>query len=359
MSSIISKIKPALVSSVQWWLAELKAALPWIEHALVEPRPRAIVFCEPLSTIVILFDVDGKEISREVMESCFDQLPEAQGKQLSKLCASHDIFLSVLASEVHRLQLWLPKVSNVNVRQSVKYRLLTESPIDPDATVFDFRRMSGETGKLRETVEVAICRRSYLERLRNAARRMEIVSMHIGLFSAQDNKLSFTFELAQGARSSRARFKRNALLAAGPLIIFVSALVLCWGYANWKERALRRDIKAMAAQSAESAKLLTRHAQSRAVAQSIYLDMSKGDPTQILNDVSKILPRSAWLTEARFENDKLNLKGSGVDPTIVVKVLAATPRLAAVRLESVNSGLIGGDPARFEITATVLHEGGK
>jgi len=340
----------------QWWAAELKSALPWIENVLIDPQPRALILNGRDATTVVMKDVDAYKLRKEVFEVPLDQFSAEQTAQLRALCAKRELSLSVAAQEVLCLQLQVPRGAASNLRKSIAYRLLTDSPINPDYIVFDMRRTNIESDSDAIAVEVALCRRESLEKLKSCGEKLGFAAPHIGLAGNGGVELAFVFERARGVKTDSSRLRRNMLLALGPVLIFMFTLSVTWAYANWNEKGLRMEIAALSSRTTESVRLLSRQAHARGISQAINNDLPKTAISQILNDVSKTLPQSAWLSEIRIEGNKLRLIGNGTDPTSVAKALAATPNLTAVRLDSVTAGNAGYGAegvSRFEIDAEI------
>lgn len=348
-------LKPAR----QWWVAELKAMLPWIEKILTDPQSRVLVRAGRKRTTLFLQDADVAAGREEIIDAPLESLSGSQREYLLNQCAHREITLSIDDSAVYCLSLRVPNVSLRNFRETVKYQLLTESPISADSMVFDVRRIDGARKSGAPMAEVALCRRNALEQLKAQAEQIGLEPLRIGLSRNRGVDLEFEFERRPGARTTASRLRSNALFASGPIFIFLLAPMVIWAYSEWQGDIMRKEIDSLSSRSDESVRLFARQAHTKAVRNAIVADMPNRSLTQILNEVSKTLPKSAWLSEMRLEEGRLRLIGNGSDPPAIARSLSATEGLFGVRLDSAASNATGSGLPRFEITAELAAKGSK
>lgn len=348
-----------LQPAIRWWIAELKAMLPWIEKMLIDPQSRVLVRAGRERTTLVTQDAGALELREEEIDAPLELFSETQREYLLNQCAHRELALSADDEAVYCFLLWLPKASSRNLREVAKYRLLTESPIGTGDMEFDVRRIDGRREDGEPAAEVALCRRQTLERLKAQAEQMGLDPLRIGFSRNRGTDLEFEFERRPGARTSASRLRANAMLALGPILICLLAPLVVWTYSEWQGDAIRKEIASLSSRSDESVRLLARQSQARAVRNAIVADVPNSSLTQVLNEISKTLPKSAWLSEVRVEEGKLRLVGSGSDPPAIARSLSTTEGLFGVRLDSVTSGAAGAGLPRFEISAELAAKGSK
>lgn len=340
----------------QWLRAEITSSMPWIEMVLLDPQPQALIIAQPDRTTVVTQDAGSIELRREIFETPLGQFDEAAAERLRTLCAQRELHLSLLESEVLILRLPLPKEAMRHAAEAIKYRLLTESPLRLDDIRYD-TRVAASNADGGAIAEVALSRRRYLETVKADVERVGLAPCHLGWSRLDGPGLEFTFERAPGVQTSTARLLRNGLLALAPIAIFLLALAASWSYANWKESRLREEIAALSHRKAEALRLLTR----RSLLVSIDVAMHDKRPplpaVQLLNNLGRNLPRSAWLTELRLDGGRLSLIGNASDPTLVAAAIAQARELSSVRLEAVSTDAAATQQARFEIIADIAAGG--
>ncbi|MES2161406.1 MAG: PilN domain-containing protein [Pseudomonadota bacterium] len=350
LSQTATRAYTELTLAARWWLAELKHALPWWERLLHDGQASALLYEADGQTRLLLLEADAPAPREEVFAAPLEQLSAEQGARLAGLCAQHELAIALPDQAVLRLPLALPAGTRGAARQAIAYRLLTESPLRADSMLFDVQAAGADS----TLAQVALCRSATVAALQARAQQLGLSSPSIGWRAPGQMALAFCFVRGRGVRSAAERARRNGWLALAPLLLLALGLLGAWGYAGWQERSLQRQVDALSAQSDASLRLLARQARTRALTAAMAADLPPGSLTQVLNDVSLRLPRSAWLTELRVEAGRLRLVGNGAEPTAVARALAATPQLAGVRLDTLTSGTTASGPAHFEITAELV-----
>lgn len=349
---IPARLGCAIARLRQWLRAEIAATIPWIEMALIDPQAQALILAESDRTTVLTQDAGSLDLRRTIFEVPLGQLDEAAAERLRELCARRELHLSVAESDVLFLTLSLPKAAVRNARESIKYRLLTESPLRLDDIRYDARIAAGNIDGCR-IAEVAVCRRQSLERLKADAERMELAVFHMGLTRLEGTALEFTFERAPGVHTATWRLLRNCLLALAPMAIFLLALTASWSYARWKENVLLEEIAALSHHKVDALNLLRRRSQLTSIDDAINIERSPMPVTQLLNILGRTLPHSAWLSELHLDGGRIRLIGNATDPTLVAAAIAQAKGLSSVRLEAVTTDAATTQQARFEITAEI------
>lgn len=334
---------------------------PLLETILLDPQSCALVQKADGKTTVFLKDAAKPEVRKEEFDAPFAALSTGDRARLAALCAKRELRLSLSAADVLLLNLEMPKKALGNLTKAVTYRLLTESPIRPESTVFDAKAMPagpGQNGHLL-VIAVALCRRQVVERLKLDVEPLGLAVDEIGFSREEGVELEYRFQRLGSRRTIAARLRRNLLLAIGPVLIFVLALSGIRAHSQRQEGAIRKDIQSISTRTEESVRLLARRAYARGVSKALNDGMPGVALSQLLNDISKALPESAWLLEIRLDHGKVKLVGNGADPTAAAKAISAVPGLAAVRLESVTSLPHIATAQRFEIAADISMGRGK
>ncbi len=336
--------------------AATASAIPWMEKALTDPQPQALILAEASRTTVVTRDAGCADLRREVFDGSLSQLGAAACERVRALCAQRELRLSLAESAVFFLRLPLPKGALRHAREAIKYRLLTESPLRPDELLFDARIATAHTdgGAI---AEVAVCRRQSVDDMKASAEQAGLAASHLGWTRLDGVDLEFTFARAPGVQTSSARLLRNCLLALGPIAISILALLASWSYASWMENIVLDDIAALSHRQAGALRLQARRSQLASIAATLGTERPPIPTAQLLNALGRTLPRSAWLSELRLDGATLRLTGNAADPTAAAAAIARTAGLSAVRLEAVTADAAAGQQPRFEISAEIAAKG--
>lgn len=353
MRPSLSRLRSALPKLKRWWRERVESSIPWLAAILTDPQPQALLLDEGNRVTVLLRDVEFSDARRETFDDPFDKFTDQQNDHIRALCAQRELSLSVAASQVYFLRILLPMESMRDLKTAIKYRLLADSPLKSDRMYFDAHSpitIGNDDGNM---VDVVVCRVDSLDQLKANAARAGLEPTQVGLARNGSAELEFTFERAPGATTTSARLKKNIFLACGPVFILFLALIGSLTYAHWKRTMLLKEAAALSGKRIEVVHLLERRAHLTGIDATIKNATAKMTTSQLLNNISRALPQSAWLSEIRIDGDKLRLIGNATNPTATVASLATTRGLISVRLDGVTSDPATSQESRFEITAEI------
>lgn len=358
MPSHIEKLKrlfSILTQTIQAAWSEFDGLHALVEKILLDPKPTVLIQCTDRETILVLKEGEKNVLRREVLDAPLHVLASRDSDQwadqLIGHCATRELHLSLNASDVFCTHFHIPEKSIRNAHEAAKYRLLTESPIRLESAVFDVKVKAAKSRE--RVVEVALCRSEVLGRMTEQLGRIDLHVSEIGFARAGMDSLEFRFKRLDALRSASSRLRRNIFLAMGPALIFLFALFATWAYSARKEAGLQKDIASLSVHAEQSVQLLARRAHLLSIKRKLHEDMTSVSTVALLNEIGKVLPKSAWLIEVRIENGKIRLIGNGADPSAVAKALAAASGLSSVQLGSVISLPQSETMQRFEIDAEI------
>lgn len=344
---------PARVCAV-WWMRELREAFAPLLARIDEEQRHSMLRLYPGKTELVIGKHGAHGAMPISMDSDFEQLTSLQRDELCRMTEGTELCIGLAQGAAHILRIRLP-ASMPLTTESVRYRLLQDSPIDVEVLLFDWRASAPSAGKQGTTViEVAICRKDLVERVRASAITANLPVSSIGFGLSDADRLDFVFWERPDfdARRLLAAHRNKtlvAMLAAIPLLI-TGGFGL---YSHIARRALVEEVRSLSEQNREGEAIMRRHASLVAIRAEIASALAAPPASRILDELAGIVPRDVWLTELRIDGTRLNIVGHSANPAGTAKGISALPILSDVRLDSASSQASDSDGAKFEISARI------
>lgn len=348
----VRSISQQALSFVDWWFRELASLFPSLNF-LRDGRTVAFVRLGPECSEIIFRDRYGKEVDRF---SAGKNLRDALGGEsalLRERLAGSSIEISLAPSAVCLLE-WQHPGGRRPTRDSVRYRLLQESPIDTTAMEFDWRTKAAQAKSSEPPlVEVALCRKSALTDVLCQAQPLGFTPALIGFACPRSASLDWIF--AKPARSvafSLGEHKKKLLLL-GLIVWPLLAMVAVGVIATLEVRSIRLALEEEHKSLRASERLLHRQAELSAAYGVLRQVTTASSFANAIDELGGLLPPEAWFTELRIEGRSMRIVGFGADPTSAVKALSRGRHLHDIRLGSVSSPNPSVPTPQFELTAAL------
>lgn len=340
------------LSFVDWWFRELASLLPGLNF-LGDQRTVAFVRLGPECSEIIFRDRYGKEVDRfSAGNSLRDALGGESGLLRERLAAS-SIEISLAPSTVCLLE-WQHPGDRRPTRDSVRYRLLQESPIDATAVEFDWRTKAVQAKSTEPPlIEVALCRKNALTDVLYQAQTLGLAPAMIGFACPRSASLDWIF--AKPARSVAFSIgaHKKKLLLLGLMVWPLLAMIAVGVIATLEVRSIRVALEGEHKSLRASERLLHRQAELNAAYGVLRQVSTAPSFANAIDELGGLLPPEAWFTELRIEGHSMRIVGFGADPTSAVKALSRGHQVRDIRLGSVSSPNPSVPTPQFELTASL------
>lgn len=269
-----------------------------------------------------------------------------------RLPGPRPVAVGLPAAEVFRLTLHLPVASMPHLREAVRYRLLTESPLPIDNVVFAARMRTRPTavkaGRDDACVDVVLCRRDRL--MQRVAAHGASGALTIGFSEGGAEPFHFVLFSSRAGRFAVEGRGQRLLLGSLAVMLLLGLPAACTT-ARLVHRGVQGEIQALRHVDAGTVR---RHEQLEHLAR-LAREIQEGqpavDPVRLLDEVAAHLPETTWVERWLHEPGRLVLQLRGSDPSGSVTALARSPLLAQVTLVSVTAAAAGGAPSEFQVAA--------
>ena len=318
---VVQSFSPHALSFVAWWFRELAGFFPQ-RIFFGEGRTAALVRLGPESSEILFKDRHGKELDRFNVGKEFRTALDSESVLLRNRLAGSSIELSLVPGEVCLLE-WQQLGDRRPTRDSVRYRLLQESPVDAGSVEFDWRtKVAHGTSGDQPFVQVALCRRRALTNAIEQSRNLGLDPTLIGFASPQNISLDWVFARPNRNAAFSVRAHKKKLLLISLIVWPLLAMSLVGLIATLELRSVQSELEERRKSLQGSEILLRRQADLSSAYGALRQAATVSSYTNAIDELGGLLPHEAWFTELRIEGHSIRIVGFGADPTKAVKALA-------------------------------------
>jgi len=342
---------------LSWWFGELGALIPQRLRARTADRRSMLVV-----------DLDGGRATlRHLARGTLDAVATVDardGPEAAQECARalrtlrpapKAVVLRLPAREVLRRVLEVPEAAGENLHGTLGFQLDRVTPFASEEARFDCRVVGSRNGRLR--VELAVAARSRVDAATRLLEGWGLSVDHVGIAGATPAEV-LPFDLLRGEGSERRtrRFGRmDTILTASAVVLAVLVVAL----PLLERRAAVAELEGLIAGQrtrVERIAALRREADRLKADRSFLIDrkLDRALATDILLEVTRVVPDGAWLAQFRIEKGQIRLTGYSPAPTAILETVERSHLFQGARFQST----VISDPVtrldRFEIVADIV-----
>jgi len=340
-----------LIDGWNWWVDEMRELVPPGLARMLASDPDWLVLDVSENSLIV-----GQVVARnyqriesiDVLEAGLPARPSLISAALRKPGMSADRLAVALApNQVLIRRLDLPLTAPRNLHALVRHELERCQPLPTDQIYFDCRIVSRDTSKHRMGVELAIVKKTPVDRAVAMLAGWGIVPRIVGLRDQGGWPVNFF-------RDSR-KHRRMRISPSGLLLILAVALS---GFAVKAEfdrhDAYAEKLQAAAAVAKAAANdVEAKHGQANEIADRLKFIsgvLRNGPPGPWLEAVTHALPDGTWVVDVERHGQSVRLRGYSKDASALIGLLDASPSLSNARFTAPLTP--GGSPGteRFDLT---------
>jgi hypothetical protein len=325
LSSPLPGVARSAAGLWQWWVGELRAALPHALRPSATSRPRADIFLGPGGIVVERFA--GGHGERFAEERQLADLDEEGWAELAGLIAGSRARILLATPDVYWTRVELPAAARRRLRAAVALQLPNVAPVKPEELVWQAEEAEGGPGRVRALV--AMARAQLIEAL---AQRFEERGLAVPEIAALADDRTVTLRPAgrePGAAGSfierRARPIAILLLASIPFTTIASASFLA-SLTESRIESLRLELAPRLAAEREAA----RTDQARRALRQVFAQAPASDD---IENIALALPESDHaLGTSRGPDGGLRLTVETASQEALEERLSENARLASAEI---------------------------
>lgn len=254
----------------------------------------------------------------------------------------------------------LPIATANNLRELFSFEMDRFTPFKAAEVYFDFRIVGANPERQRITIDLAVITRHSAEQALSFARAIGLEPAYLGMATGPDDgAAAFNFLPAKPAAP-----RQNLLrILVGVLAISFVALLGAALYLPILQKqntfaAMEASLAELRveAKAADSLKTLLEQTLERSQA---VVEKRRQWPTatELLEEISDVLPDDTWISQLRLNGDKIELAGYSARPSALIGLLEESPFLTGVQF----NGALKPDPRQgrdaFKLSASIVPGG--
>jgi general secretion pathway protein L len=355
-------VREQLDSFTAWWTGELQVLMPsaWRERVGRGTR-RLLVDVDGHQARISLRSSDG---ARELGVLDVDGELRAQPEMEAALRAAakeplHEIVVRVPQRQALIRTLSFPVAAEENLREVIAFEMDRHTPFKAEQVYYDYTIARRGSDKSAISVLLVVIPRSAVDPLLDTLTGADLAptSLTIGGASQSVQAQLRTMELLPLARRqpvrSDGRRSRQAL-ATLALVLLLVAVALPLVDKHRRVRALQAQVQVARAEALRAEQVRKEFEQLLAASNALAVQR-KAHPLAIalLDEVTRILPDSTWLTRLELNGSKVKLQGESANASEVATLILASELFADARFDSPVTRVGTSQRERFLISATI------
>jgi general secretion pathway protein L len=349
------EVRLQLEAFLRWWGAELWACLPeaWRHRLRHRKRHFLAAFADDRLRVVVvernnpLFRCDFALASQNAQQTRF--LAEVK-----HAIRQRQARLEVIVPEEHvlRRKIELPLAVADNPREALRSELDQDTRFQLRDVYFDYSVVSTDRDTM--TLEVAIVSRGCVDGIKTALRDAQLNPSTISAWRDGTKRPDATFLTVNTERSPATTRSITIALAVVVVALDAAAAYLPLWTKLDALSDLQTRILSIKADVEGVARIQQSLRESRDMNIHFYnLKIETPSTVEILGELARVLPDSAWLEQLQVHGGRVQLAGLTGDAAELVVALEQSPELSDVRLEWPLVPVSAESADRFDISARI------
>jgi general secretion pathway protein L len=349
--------KPGLEAFVRWWGAELWACLPSRWQNRLRHRPLhflATVHDDPKRVVIV--ERNNARPNYAFALPPRNEQEEASLAEVQRALRKEGARLAFLVPEesIARRSMTLPLAAKDKLRETLKAELDRVTGVGDDDVYFDHSIVETDNDARTITISAAIVQRALVERIGAALRAAGLTPSAAHAWRMGARSPDATFFRVNIERTPRAD---RAITVA--LVLLVLCLDIAAAYVPlWVKIDALSDLQTrieMIRPDVEDA-LRQERILSELRSSDAYLVALKNQApsmSEVLGELARVLPDSAWLEQLQVREGRLQLEGFVGASADLVSALEQSPMLSDVRFEWPVAADRAANADRFDVSARI------
>lgn len=340
------------VALLRWWMAELRDVVTLLRKRFGGRRNAYVLTFGPDG--VLLHPIDQPASSKTISGE-FGTVPpvvDAIGPQKGR----PDLVVQLCGSEVLTSAFKLPPMDQRALEAAMHLQIERRRPLSAQSLYIGWRATHAAQGEQRQ-VELAMCRRSHIDALKQSAGRggwrlRAVVPVRSEILPAgtEINLLPSSIarlEVEIGSVERKMIVAACALLATWMLTIWGQ-----WAYERWR---LKEPLHQAHAKLQHIEQDVNRLETISAPIRALRTMIEHPDAAVALSAFSEALPEDAWIYDAEFQSTdagvQFKAEGFANSAPALVNELENSHQFTSVQLVQATAANVGSDTQRFELRA--------
>ncbi len=359
MSDLLTFLKTWVSRFLRWWLGELVGIVPERLRDLVG-RSGQRLWISITGDTVVFEHVKGKSVQWLGNLDLTQTSPAAQGEAAREIIGSAklrsaEVVIRLPRDNSLRRMVDLPSPALENLREVLSFEMDRHTPFGSDEVYFDYHVRAHDTENKRIKVDLLVVTREIADRAIDLVTGWGLDPDKLSLAEGTESDTIFNLLPAvAGGRKQGRTMQLSGYLALATCVLLALAIYLPLKHKQDVLEEIEARLQQARTDATEADKLTKQieamEERSRFVMQQ---KRSRFTVTELLNEVTELLPDNTWVLQFGQRGDKMTMSGYSNKPSALIGLLEESELLSQVSFSSP----VTADPKvgreRFNISASV------
>jgi general secretion pathway protein L len=361
--TMLYQIKSALAKFLQWWLAELAALVPGRVQELYRARGLTVTLTlDGTAGEVSIDTAKGREhlFAFDCSRGSVGEVRQTLAKHIRNLPhgrrRNYRWQLRLPAHAALRTTMALPLAAEENLREVIGFEIDRYTPFTAANVYLSHRRLPRDPAANQISAEVVVVPRPLVHRALALADQIGFEPDRVVVGSEADPDQADPLPIEAGAQP------RSKLAAAAPVVLGATALVLAavviyipLGKMYARLGEINRRLPEVSRTASEAARLQKEIAAVQADGRLVGDRKNQSTSvTQILAELTHLLPDDTWIIELQISGVELQIQGSSASAPAIIALLEQSKHMkgAVFRAPTTQDPTTGRE--RFQIATQLI-----
>jgi general secretion pathway protein L len=348
-------------SIFEWWFQGLTILIPDKLEGLLSPKKSRVLLQLKKEQLIVIWP-ETKE-NRTQSDQYVLQQPSDLKKLLKKVnehpSDRHDYVLSIPANKGLKSNLKLPVSAEAELASILAFEIDRQTPFTSDQVYYGYKVNSKDVANNALNVELNVIPKKMVDTLRQILIQIGLAPQIVELaqLSSNDSATLGINVLPREASSNKnqRRFLFNMMLSALAAVLLLVAVTVPFIRVDSALKQVETDIEASRIGAQEVNVLRTKwEAELKKEDFAVEKIDSRTSLTELLYELTKLIPDNTWLTRIHLKEDTIRLQGESSSATSLISIIDQSDQFNNTRFQSPVTSNNSTGKDRFQITSKVL-----
>lgn len=364
----VERMRSGILAFRDWWTSELAALLPpslarifehYDDHVLLEFHDNCVKICLCSSGKYQVLGEAVPDVSGDTHPEQLEPLLDSFGTE------GIESIICLAEGKTLKQTLSLPIEAEENLPEVIGYEIERHTPFPTTQVYFDFEILKRNSTQRRIDIRVTVAPRNLVDELCKRVNDWGLVPAWVttlddpGLQNSRcaTPNLNLLPTQQRKQRAASVWTNTNYLLAASAVCLLAAVLVTPFLRQHSKLESLERQIDSLETEAELTRSLRTQL--DRLIPESRFILEQKRNAvigTEVLNELTQILPDDTWIQRFQLKDDRINLQGESAHASGLIELVENSDLFNGAAFDTLVARNQKSGKDRFQLSADIVRE---
>lgn len=346
-------------SILEWWFQGLAILIPDKLESLLSPKKNRIVLQLKKEQMTIIWPETNKTSAQS------DQYVLQQSADLKRLLkkvnehpsARNDYVLSIPSNKGLRSIIKLPVNAEAELANILAFEIDRQTPFTSDQVYYGYKVNSKDVVNNSLNVELDVIPKKMVDTQRQILKQIGLAPQIVELASDSSTPGINVLPRDTSSRKEQGNIPLNMMLSALAAVLLLAAITVPFFRVESALKQVETDIEETRIGAQEVNELRSKW-EAELKKEDFVMEKieSRTSLTELLHELTKLIPDNTWLTRIHLKDDTIRLQGESSSATSLISIIDQSDQFDNTRFQSpvTSNNATGKD--RFQITSKVIEK---